>query len=100
VPGKTPDDRVKVERLGGLGGFSLPGSHIRSGGELALSKLSPADLRALDALFRGQARAVAPMPDAFTYRITRMIGDTPTTIEVAEEQVPPAIRNCVKDTLE
>jgi Emfourin len=94
------DDRIKVERLGGLAGFSLPGSHVRSGGELSTSKLSPADQRALDALFQGSGRAASPKPDGFIYRITKKVGNTQKTIEVPEDGVPEAIRNCVTNTLD
>jgi hypothetical protein len=98
---KSTDDRLTIQRLGGLGGFSLPGSHIKSGGELALSQLSPADLKALDALFQGSGKSSAAVkPDGFTYRLTRTIGSAPKTIDVPEDQVPMAVRNAVKDTLD
>jgi len=97
---KSTDDRLTIQRLGGLGGFSLPGSHIKSGGELALSTLSPADVKALDALFSGSAKSAAAVkPDGFTYRLTRTVGGAPKTIDVPEGQVPMAVRNAVKDTL-
>jgi len=93
------DDCLHVERIGGLGGFGLPGSRIRSSGELPLSQLSAADRKALDALFAHGPRKAAVMPDGFRYRITlTSAGDTKTT-EAAEDQVPPAVRACVKDTL-
>lgn len=98
---KPTGDRLTIQRLGGLGGFSLPGSHIRSGGELALSQLSPADLKALDALFQRSAKSAAAVkPDGFTYRLTRTIGGAAKTVEVPEDQVPMAVRNAVKDTLD
>jgi Emfourin len=100
VPTNDNDDLLKVERLGGFGGFSLPGSHIKSGGEVVLSQLSGADRNALDALFRGGSHKAAVKPDGFSYRLTRTAGGTPSTIEVAEDQVPMAVRNCVKDTLD
>ena len=97
---KSTDDRLTIQRLGGLGGFSLPGSHIKSGGELALSRLSPADAKALDALFDRNVRAAAAVkPDGFTYRLTRTLGGSAKTIDVPEDQVPMSVRNAVKDTL-
>jgi len=39
------------------------------------------------------------MPDGFRYRLTLTIGGNAKTIEAAEDQVPPAVRDCVKDTL-
>jgi len=98
---KSTEDRLTIQRLGGLGGFSLPGSHIKSGGELALSTLSPADLKALDALFQsGGKSAAAVKPDGFTYRLTRTVGGAAKTIDAPEDQVPMAVRNAVKDTLD
>ena len=98
---KPTDDRLTIQRLGGLGGFSLPGSHIKSGGELALSQLSPADAKALDALFLGNAKSAAAVkPDGFTYRLTRTVGGVSKTVDAPEEHVPMAVRNAVKDTLD
>ena len=99
MAGTDKDDCVKVERLGGLGGFGLPGSRIRSGGELPLARLSAADRNALDALFARGARKAAVMPDGFRYRITLTRAGSAKTIEVAEGEVPIAVRDCVKDTL-
>jgi len=93
-------DRLKIERIGGLAGFGLPGSRLKSRGELSLSDLSPADRSAVDALFDSKVRAVTPMPDAFRYRITRQTAKGPQTIEVLEERVPAALRNSLKDELE
>jgi hypothetical protein len=93
-------DRLKIERLGGFGGFGLPGSHLKSRGEVSESELSPADLQSLDALFEEEAQHEDPMPDAFRYRITRKVGGSEKTIEVPEHQVPDALRNSVQDTLE
>ena len=93
-------DQLKIERVGGFGGFGLPGSHLKSMGEISIAELSPEDLRTIDALFRGDARVGSDMPDAFRYRITRKIGNDLRTIEVPEGNVPLSIQNCVKDTLE
>jgi hypothetical protein len=101
VPKEMADqDRVKIERVGGLGGFGLPGSHLKSRGELSTSELSPADLEALDALFKADSAVGESMPDAFRYRITRKIGANEQTIEVPEDSVPGSIKSCVKDTLD
>jgi hypothetical protein len=100
MPKTGNDDLLKVERRGGFGGFGLPGSHIRSGCEVALSQLSAADRKTLDDLFAGGARKAAVKPDGFTYRLTRTIGGNATTIEAAEDQVPMAVRSCVKSSLD
>jgi hypothetical protein len=94
------DDRIEVERVGGFGGFGLPASHLKSRGEISTSQLSPADLQAVEALFTGPPHAGAPLPDSFSYRLSRNVGGEAQTIVVPEESVPMAIRNCVKDVLE
>jgi hypothetical protein len=93
-------DRLNIERVGGLAGFGLPGSRLKSKGDVPLSELSPSDRRALDALFESKAKAVSPMPDCFRYRITRQTPQGPQTIEVPEDLVPLVLRNCVKDDFE
>ena len=93
-------DRITIERLGGLAGFGLPGSHIKSRGDVALSELSPADRNAVAALFDSKDKGGPAFPDAFRYRITRQTTQGPETVEVPEHAVPEAIRNRVKDVLE
>jgi hypothetical protein len=92
-------DRVAVERLGGMAGFGGPVSHLRSRGEMQISRLSPADRSAVDALFAKPPAPGASMPDAFRYRLTRHGGGGTLVIEVAEEHVPSALRACVTDEL-
>jgi hypothetical protein len=92
------DDCVMVERVGGLAGFGGP--RLKSAGEVAMSALSATDRKAIEAMFRGAARAGARKPDGFVYRITRRSGDVVKTVEVSEERVPEAVRKCVKSTLE
>ena len=62
------DDCVEVERVGGLAGFGGP--RLKSAGEVAMSALSAEDRKAIEAMFRGAARAGAGKPDGFVYRIT------------------------------
>jgi len=92
------DDCVKVERVGGLAGFGGP--RLKSAGEVAMSALSTADRKAIEAMFRGVARAGARKADGFVYRITLRSGGVTKTVEVSEERVPEAVRKCVKSTLE
>ena len=92
-------DRIQIERTGGFAGFGLPGSHVQSRGEMALSELSVADRAAVDALFASKGGAAAPMPDGFRYRITRQTAGGAQTIEVAESKVPAAVRDSVRDVL-
>jgi hypothetical protein len=93
-------DRLKIERVGGLAGFGLPGSHLKSRGDIAVSDLSPADRRAVDDLFEAKAIPAPGMPDAFRYRITRQTPNGPQAIEVPEDHVPMSLRNRVKDELD
>lgn len=93
-------DQLQIERIGGFAGYGLPGSHLRSRGELSISELSPADLQAVEALFQRKDQSATPKPDGFVYRITKKSGSDSQTIEVPDDSVPMAIRNAVKDTLE
>ena len=91
---------VDVERIGGFGGFGLPGSRIRSHGQLPWSQLSAADRKAVEHLL---ARKAGPPTgegaDGFRYRITVQRGGQPVTVEGAEDDVPVLLRNCVRDEL-
>lgn len=91
-------DCVDIERIGGFAGFGGPAARIRSHGSLPLSALSHADRALLERLMAGKGPA-RPTPDEFLYRITRQIGASTTTVEVAESQVPAALRACVRDEL-
>jgi hypothetical protein len=92
-------DHVEVEKLGGLAGFGLPGSHLRSHGVMALTALSAADAKTLHALFHQPAAAKAPMPDGFRYRLTRHVAGASHSIEVHEAALPAVLRDCVSDEL-
>jgi len=94
---------VKIERIGGVGGFGGP--HLKSRGELPIAELSAADQAAVDALFasKGKARGMAPNPqmrDGFSYRISRPTPTGTETVEVPESMVPAALLSSVKDTIE
>ena len=100
---KQTDQRLDVERLGGFAGFGVARSHLKSVGTVALAQLSAVDREAIEALFRAAPRAAAPKQrarDAFIYRLTCTIGGKAQTIDVAEDQVPQAVRESVRDTLE
>jgi hypothetical protein len=91
---------LKIERIGGLGGFGLPGSKVKSGGEAAMSALSADDRAAVEALF-GKKRQQGPGQnrDSFSYRITRVVDGKNQTVEVPESAVPAALKACVSDKL-
>ncbi len=89
---------MKVERVGGLAGFGGP--RLKSAGEVAMSALSAADRKVIEAMFRDAARAGVGKPDGFVYRITMSSGGVAKTIDVSEERVPEAVRKCIKNTLE
>jgi hypothetical protein len=40
-----------------------------------------------------------PKPDGFVYRLARGTGKATQTVEVAEQHVPDALKNSVKDEL-
>ena len=90
--------QVLVERLGGFGGFGLPGSRLRSRGNVDDATLSPADRAAVDALFDHPPPG-KPGPDAFIYKLTRGTGKAAQTVEVAEQHVPEVLKASVKDEL-
>jgi hypothetical protein len=93
-------DELKVERIGGFGGFGLPGSHLKSKGGVFMSDLSSNDVVIINSLFQGSVHLDKLKTDGFLYRITRKIGNNLKTIEIPEENIPMSIRKCVKDTLE
>ena len=92
--------KVSVERVGGLGGFGIPGSHIRSRGEIDTDSLSEAEQRKLEDLFVPRAGAKPSLArDTFRYRISRETPNGVETIEVPEEDVPSLVSQSVKDEL-
>jgi len=103
--GATNLSTVKIERVGGVGGFGGP--HLKSRGELPIAELSAADQAAVNTLFAGQrkgkARGAAPNPqmrDGFSYRISRPTPNGTETVEVPESMVPAALLSSVRDTIE
>jgi hypothetical protein len=92
---------LKIEKIGGLAGYGMSGSKLRSNGEQALSALSAGDRASVETLFSnphglpgsGQER------DGFRYRITRTANGEDQTIEVPESAVPSALKACVSDKL-
>jgi Emfourin len=92
---------VKIEKIGGLAGFGLPGSRIKSSGETAISALSPADQAWVEALFQKPPRSqeVGNERDTHCYRITRTKNGRDQTIEVPEAVVPHSLKACVTDKL-
>lgn len=92
-------EMVDVERLGGLAGFGLPGSRLRSRGQVDPARLASADRQRLEALFARRAGQRPPLPDGFRYRLTRRIAGRTEVIEVDEEDLPLPVRDCVQDEL-
>jgi hypothetical protein len=92
---------LKIERIGGLAGFGLPGSRLRSIGEQAVAALSAADQALVDDLFRNPERhkGSGQERDGFRYRITRNRNGQDETVEVAEAAMPQALRAVVSDKL-
>ena len=90
---------LKIERIGGLAGFGLSGSKVKSTGEQAISALSADDQASVEALFNNPAPGPGQARDAFRYRITRVTDGKNQTIEVPKSIVPPALKACVSDKL-
>lgn len=90
--------RVHVERRGGLAGFGLGGSRVRSVGEIDLEALGAAERKAVDAIFTRSSKA-KPRPDEFVYRVTRTTNGREQVVEVPESVVPSVVRDCVRDEL-
>jgi hypothetical protein len=92
---------VKIEKIGGLAGFGLPGSRIKSRGETAISALSRADQAWIEASFQKPpgSQEAGNERDTHRYRITRTENGRDQTIEVPEAQVPHALKACVTDKL-
>jgi emfourin len=95
----TGSARLAVERLGGLAGVGLPGSRLRSHGEIDLGKLSPSEQGTVERLFQNPPAAPAKSRDAFRYRLTRQTEKGPQSVEVHEDAVPEVVRSCVVDEL-
>ena len=91
---------LSIERIGGLGGFGLPGSRVRSHGSVAFDSLSQADQAAVEALFKSGGTGAAGMPDEFRYRIVRTTSAGSETVEAPASAVPAALQNSVKDELQ
>ncbi len=91
--------KIDVERLGGLAGYGMPGSRLRSRGHVMAEDLSAADLTVVGELFLRPADASDWVRDAFRYYLTRQSDCGPQTVIVSETSVPEAIRNCVRDEL-
>jgi hypothetical protein len=92
---------LKIERIGGLAGFGVSGSRLRSSGEQAMSALSAADQAMVEDLFHNPERhkGSGQERDAFRYRITRNRNGRDETVEVPEAAVPQALKACVSDKL-
>jgi hypothetical protein len=95
--------RLLIERLGGLAGFGLPNSPLKSRGELDLSKLPQAVRQHIEELFNKppSAEPTSPGPmHPFRYRITRETDSGSQTVEVPFDAVPTIVHESVKDTLD
>lgn len=91
---------LQVERVGGLAGMGMGGSHLRSKGQVDVKKLSAQERDAVEALFRRDSKTKSSkIADGFRYRISRTTPSGTETVEAAESAVPAAIAQCVKDEL-
>ena len=92
--------KLKVERIGGLAGFGGKNSHLRSIGEIDMDKLSEEDKKIVEGLFKDKSKASETLArDSFRYRITRTTSQGTESVEAAEDNIPNAVRQCVKDEI-
>lgn len=92
--------KLQIERTGGLAGFGMQGSHLRSHGEIDTDKLSRQNKKVVDELFKSKKTNSDNLTrDGFTYRITKTTAQGKETIEVAEADMPAVLTACVKDEL-
>lgn len=97
-----PDDQLLIERLGGLAGVGLPGSHIRSRAVLACKAMGAEESRCVAALFAAPPPAGAAAgtgADGFRYRLTLRGKNSSREIEVAEAALLPSLQQRVQDEL-
>lgn len=91
--------RIEVERFGGLAGYGMPGSRIRSRGYVLAKDLNTSDQALLREIFLSPVEAPTWMRDAFRYHLTRQSDCGPQTVIVAESMVPEVIRDALHDEL-
>ena len=97
-----PDDRLEIERIGGLAGMGLPGSHIRSHALLNGRDLSPAERASVAALFDAHANATGAAQagaDFVRYRLTLHGDGGDREIEVPERDLLESLQSRVHDEL-
>ena len=91
--------RIDIERYGGLAGYGMPGSRIRSRGYFMAQDLSAADQALLREIFLSPSEAPTWARDAFRYHLTRQSDCGPQTVVVAESMVPEVLRDALHDEL-
>lgn len=91
--------RIDIERFGGLAGYGMPGSRIRSRGYILAKDLSVSDQALLREVFLAPTEAPTWVRDAFRYHLTRQSDCGPQTVVVPESMVPEAIRDALHDEL-
>ena len=98
-----PVHQLKVERKGGLAGFGLPNSRVRSVGSVDLRTLSSTDRRTIETFFASGTPKPPPaspvQADAFQYHLTMTTAQGERSVVVPEHQVPDAIRDAVQDEM-
>lgn len=97
-----PEDSLEIERLGGLAGMGLPGSHIRSHALVICRDLSPAELASVAALFEAHAdtaRSAQAGADFFRYRLTLHSDGGSRQIEVPGHDLLESLQSRVHDEL-
>lgn len=102
MSGLNPDDQLLIERLGGLAGVGLPGSHIRSRAIVEGKALSTEESLSVAALFANPSTASVTAvkgADGFRYRLTLHRNNDNKKIEINEAALLVSLRQRVQDEL-
>jgi len=91
--------KLKVEKIGGFGGFGVGNSHLKSRGEIDMDQLSEEDKKAIEDLFISEGKSGGSHGNTFLYRISRISSKGIESIEADEERVPNTVAQCVKDEI-
>jgi hypothetical protein len=97
----NPEDRIEIQKLGGLAGIGLPGSRIRSQVELRGSDLSPEERSSIEKLFEPKAAdgGGPPAADPFRFQITLNSGRSRHEIVVGQADLLESLQARVHDEL-
>lgn len=96
-----PEDRIEIERFGGLAGVGLPGSRIRSRVLLRGSDLSDAERASIEKAFNKRAAGDdnPTNADAFRYHITIHNEGGSEELDAGPGNLMESLQNRIQDEL-